>query len=87
MPQHDPFAQYQRTLTSPADRHFAITPADGVDLPVRPRVLRVLAGGTLSLRDGSDTVITYGVATGETLLLSPVGVEATGTSAIVVGWL
>lgn len=87
MPQQDPFGRFQRTLTSPADRHFPITPADGVDLPLRPRVLRVLSGGTLALRDGQGTVIPYPVSAGETLLFSAVGVEATGTTASVVGWL
>ena len=87
MPQEDPFAQFQRTLTSPASRQFAITPADGVDLPIRPRVLRVISDGAVSLRDEAGTVLVYPVSTGETLLISPVGVEATGTTADVVGWV
>lgn len=42
MPQADPFASQMRGLTSPATQHFPIIPADGVDLPTRPRVLRII---------------------------------------------
>ncbi len=87
MPQYDPFASHQRSLTSPATRHFAITPADGVDLPLRPRVLRVLAAGTLVLRDSEDDILSYQVSAGDMVLFSPKGVEASGTTATVVGWL
>lgn len=87
MPQIDPFAAQARGLTSPATQHFAIVPADGVDLPVRPRVLRVLASGDVALRDVGGVVVIYPVIAGETLQFSAVGVEATGTSATVVGWL
>ncbi len=83
MPQENP----GRGLTGAAYRHFEITPADGVDLPVRPRVLRVIQGGGLALRDASGTVIIYPVRTGETVAISPVGVEQTGTTAVVAGWV
>lgn len=86
MPQEDPFHAYNRGLESPATRHVTITPQDGVDLPVRPKVLRVLTAGDLALRDEANTVITYPVAAGEVILLSAVGVEATGTTATVAGW-
>lgn len=87
MPSNDPFASMHRGLTSPATDHFAIVPADGVDLPIRPRVLRVQTDGAVSLRDRNDSVITYTVTAGELLQFSAVGVEATGTTAEVVGWL
>lgn len=87
MPQKDPFSTYNRGLTSPATSHFNITPADGVDLPIRPRVLRVLTSGDLALRDAAGVVITYPVSTGETLMFSAVGVEDTGTTATVAGWV
>lgn len=86
MPQIDPFTTHRRGLESPATHHLVITPQDGVDLPVRPRVLRVLAAGDLSLRDAAGTVITYAVSAGEVLGFSAVGVEASGTTASVVGW-
>ncbi|MGR3624577.1 spike base protein, RCAP_Rcc01079 family [Pseudophaeobacter sp.] len=87
MPQSDPFATHSRSLTSPATQHFAITPADGIDLPLRPRVLRVLTSGDIALRDTENMVIIYPVIAGETLQFSAVGVEATGTTATLVGWV
>lgn len=86
MPQIDPFTTHRRGLESPATHHLLVTPQDRVDLPVRPRVLRVLTAGDLSLRDAAGTVITYAVNAGEVLGFSAVGVEATGTTASVVGW-
>lgn len=86
MPQTDPFANFRRGLESPATSHFAITPQDGADLPLRPRVLRVVAGGDLAIRDAAGTVIVYPVASGETLVFSAAGIEATGTTATVAGW-
>lgn len=86
MPQIDPFSSHRRGLESPATHHLAITPQDGVDLPVRPRVLRVLSSGDLSLRDEAGTVITYSVSAGDVIGLSVAGVEATGTTATVAGW-
>lgn len=87
MLQTDPFAALSRSLTSPATEHFAVVPADGVDLPLRPRVLRVLTSGDVAIRDVNGVVITYAVSAGETLQISAVGVEATGTTATVAGWL
>ncbi|OIQ44146.1 MAG: hypothetical protein BM558_08965 [Roseobacter sp. MedPE-SW] len=87
MPPVDPFATQSRGLTSPATEHFAIVPTDGAELPTRPRVLRVLTSGDLTVRDDKDVVITYSVSAGETLQFSAVGIEATGTTATVVGWL
>ncbi|WP_278922935.1 MULTISPECIES: spike base protein, RCAP_Rcc01079 family [Pseudophaeobacter] len=87
MPQTDPFATQARGLTSPATHHFTIAPADGTDLPTRPRVLRALTSGDVALRDAAGMVITYPVAAGETLQFSAVGVEATGTTAVLVGWV
>lgn len=82
----DPFVQHKRQLDSPATDQFVITPQDGVDLPTRPRVLRVLTDGDLAIRDKAGTIIIYPVTAGETFGFSAVGVEATGTTATVVGW-
>lgn len=87
MPQDDPFAGIGRGLESPGAKHFAIAPADGTDLPVRPRVLYVLSDGDLALRDSTDTVLIYPVVAGQLLPFSAVGVEATGTTATAVGWI
>ncbi len=77
MPQIDPFASHRRGLQSPVTHHPSVTPQNAVDLPVRPRVLRVLTSGGLSLRDEAGTVITCAVTVGETIGVSAVGVERT----------
>ncbi|WP_282095672.1 spike base protein, RCAP_Rcc01079 family [Epibacterium ulvae] len=87
MPQIDPFSDRTRSFDSPCTRHFPITPQDDVDLAIRPRVLKVLSEGTVSIRDAAGTVLSYPVTAGELLQFSAVGVEATGTTATVVGWL
>ncbi|WP_282091356.1 spike base protein, RCAP_Rcc01079 family [Epibacterium ulvae] len=87
MPQIDPFADRIRSFDSPCTEHFAIVPQDDADLPKRPRVLKALTDGAVAVRDSGDTVITYPVTAGEVLQFSAVGVEATGTTATVVGWL
>ncbi|UWQ53697.1 spike base protein, RCAP_Rcc01079 family [Leisingera caerulea] len=86
MPQTDPFASHRRGLESPAATHFEIVPQDDTDLPVRPRVLRVVSAGDLAVRDAAGTVIIYPVAAGETFAFSAAGIEATGTTATVAGW-
>lgn len=83
----DQYRTYARGLESPAQQHFLIVPADGVDLPDRPRMLRVLTGGDLSMRDINGVVVTMTVLACETIYFSPVGIEATGTTATVVGWV
>lgn len=82
----DAFKQHAMTLESPAIRHFAITASDTLDLPRRPRALRVQTAGNLALRDENGTTITYAVTAGELLPLRVVRVMATGTTATVVGW-
>jgi len=39
------------------------------------------------VRDSQDVVIVYPVTAGQVLQFSALGVEATGTTADVVGWL
>jgi hypothetical protein len=87
MPQNDTFSQFTRGLDSPGAQHFAIVPADGSDLPVRPRVLYIVASGDLVVRDCENTVLTYPVSAGQVLPFSAVGIEATGTNAVAVGWI
>ena len=83
----DRFETLMRGLTSPATEHFEITPADVVDLPERPRVLYVEDGGVVMVRDSTGKVLPYTVDPGQILQFSGVGVEATGTTATVYGWV
>ncbi len=87
MPQDDPFSQFTRGLESPGAQHFPIVPADGIDLPVRPRVLFILTTGDLAIRDSDDSILTYPVTSGQIVPFSAVGIEATGTTATAVGWI
>lgn len=82
----DPYASLLRGLESPATRHYPITPADGVDLAIRPRVIRALTEGNVAIRDANEVIIIYPVLAGDLIQFSAVGVEATGTTATVVGW-
>jgi hypothetical protein len=80
----DPFSNHAAGLTSPAFRHFAITPADE-NLAFRVRALCVTADGTLVIRDETDTDVTYNVFAGQILPIRAVQVRAAST-ATVVGW-
>ena len=82
----DPYASHSRGLESHATHHFAIAPANGVNMAIRPRALRVLTSGNLALRDEAGTILIYAVTAGEVLPFSAVGVELTGTTATVAGW-
>lgn len=83
----DLFNTFPKTLESPADRHFPITPDDTTDLAIMPRAIRVGGAGTLVLRDREGQDITYSVTDGEVLLFRAVCVLATGTTATgIVGW-
>ena len=83
----NPFKNLVRGLDSPALQHFIVPPADGVDLDPMPRVVKVIAAGDLAIRDSEGRVVIYPVAAGELLQFSARGIEATGTTATVAGWL
>ena len=80
----DTFQSTATGMDSPANRHFAITPADA-DLAVRPRSLYVNASGTVVIRDEEGTDITYNVSVGQVLPFRGIQVRA-ATTATVIGW-
>lgn len=82
----DSFQTHAKGLNSPADRHFAILPSDGVDLATRPRALWCNTAGTLALRDAAGTVLSYAVTAGQVIPFRAMRVMATGTTATVHGW-
>lgn len=82
----DPFGAHSRGLESPAACHAAIIPSDGADLPVRPRVIYCETAGTAVLRDKAGSDLSYALAAGQILPLSPVRVLASGTTATLYGW-
>ncbi|WP_353399842.1 spike base protein, RCAP_Rcc01079 family [Pseudophaeobacter arcticus] len=54
MSQIDLYCGKYGSITATAVQHFPIMPADGVDLPKRPRVLRVLTSGDVAIRDAKN---------------------------------
>jgi hypothetical protein len=83
----DYFDSHNDSLTSPAKRHFAITPDDSSDLQVLPKCVRVGGGGALAVQDELGTVLIYQVVDGERLDFRITRILATGTTATdLVGW-
>lgn len=82
----DEFESLRPSLNSPASNHFSITPSDSVDMALKPRAIYANTGGTAALVDGAGVVVTYDVVAGQTLAFRPVRVNATGTTATLIGW-
>jgi len=80
----DPFESYAAGLTSPAYRHFTVTPANA-DMAIRPRAIYVATDGALIMRDDLGADITYAVIAGQVLPFRPLQIR-TGTTATVIGW-
>lgn len=82
----DEFASFTKGLTSPATRHFAITPSDTEDLPVLPRVIFCQTAGTLVVRDADGVELPYTMLAGDRLEFRGVRVLLTGTTGSYYGW-
>lgn len=82
----DPFSADYVNLTSPAVAHYAITPDDNADLPVRPRAIYVQTAGSAVLTDKSGTIVSYDLPAGMVLSIRPVRVLASGTTAQLIAW-
>lgn len=83
---NDPFGSYSQGMTSPAVRHYEITPSDSEELPIRPRALYCTVAGDAVIRDELGTDVTYPLSAGEVLPIRATQVLATGTTASLVGW-
>lgn len=81
----DPFVTYSSGLSSPARRHFAITPDDDNDLAILPREIYCTVAGNVSVRDEGGTDLTYPMLQGDRLPFRAVRILA-ATTATVVGW-
>jgi hypothetical protein len=79
----DPFLTQRTGKTSPADKHFAITPANS-DLAIIPRALYFNTAGTAIVRDMAGTDVTYTVQAGAIIPVRAIQVR-TGTTASVIG--
>ena len=82
----DPFDTDYVNLTSPAVAHYAISPSDTLDLPVRPRAIYVNTTGTAALQDNDGGTVSYELQAGAVLSMRPTRVLATGTTAQLVAW-
>lgn len=60
----DTFVTNSPGLTSPATKHFAITPNDSTDLDPVPRAIYVGTAGDLVVQDQAGTSCTYKNAAG-----------------------
>lgn len=82
----DEFEGLSKGLTSPATRHFPITPSDTEDLPILPRVIYCQSAGTLMVRDADGVDLSYSMMVGDRLDLRGVRVLSTGTTGTYYGW-
>ena len=82
----DAFNSFQSGLTSPATKHFAITPDDNNDLPIRPRVIYCQADGTIVVRDEDGVDLPYTMSSGDRIDFRGVRVLSTGTTGTYYGW-
>lgn len=78
----DDFADFTRSLTSPAEEAIAVTPSDATDLPQVCRGLYVGSGGDASVVMASGDVVTFtGLMGGVIYPLRVSRVRSSGTSA------
>lgn len=76
----DTFETHARGLTSPAEHAFQITPDDGADLPVIPRMLLIAGSGDVRVTTAGGETLTIAGLSGQ-LALRVRRVFATGTTA------
>lgn len=66
--------------------HKVVSKSDSVNLTDTFRELFCTGAGTAAIVDELDNVITYTLAVGDTLSFSPKRVNASGSTATLVGW-
>lgn len=78
----DEYSAFSRTLTSPAEDGFAITPHDTNDLAAATKAIYVGGAGAVSLVTVRGTTLTFGgLAAGSILPVRATRVRSTGTTA------
>jgi len=82
----DEFESLEKGLSSPATKHFLITPDDASDLPILPRAIFCQSGGTIVVRDPFGVTLPYAMSVGDRLDLRAVRVMSTGTTGVYYGW-
>jgi hypothetical protein len=79
----DIFANLRKGLSSPADEHYTITPSND-ELSPKPRAIRAMTSGNITVVDKNNTSIQYAVTAGEILPFRPN--KITAATATVVAW-
>jgi hypothetical protein len=79
----DLFAALRKGLSSPADEHYEITPSSDVLSP-KPRALKVLTDGTVTIEDKHGRSIEYTVTSGD--LIQFRAHKVTAATADIVAW-
>lgn len=78
----DDFASLSKGLSSPADKHFAITPSDSTDFDHTTRGIYVGGSGNLVVVDQGGTTCTFtGVLAGVVYPIRAKRVNSTSTTA------
>ena len=76
----DLYEDNMTALDSPAEGHFAITPAD-TDFAILPRAIYCGGAGNVVVRSKADVDVTYAVAAGTYLMIRAKQVRVSGTTA------
>lgn len=79
----DLFASFRKGLSSPADEHYTVTPSNNALSP-KPRAIRAMTSGNVTIVDKKGTSIQYAVTAGDII---PFRAEKiTAATATVVAW-
>lgn len=79
----DYFASFRKGLSSPADEHYTVTPSNNVLSP-KPRAIRAMTAGNVTMVDKKGTSIQYAVVPGEIIPFRPE--KITAATATIVAW-
>ena len=79
----DLFANLRKGLSSPADEHYTVVPSND-PLPYKPRALRAMTSGNVTIVDKNNTSIQYAVAAGDIIPFR--AHKITAATATVVAW-
>lgn len=81
---NDEFANYHKSLDSPADIFAELIPAD-IDLTVMPRALYLPEDGDLVVTDKNNNQVTFTVFAGQVLPIRPKQINTSTTLNKVIG--
>jgi hypothetical protein len=80
----DQFISFRKGLEAPGDEHYTVTPSAN-NLSPKPRALRAMTSGNVTIVDKNGTSIEYAVTAGEILPFR--ATKITAATATIVAWL